>query len=253
MRTNQQGDFVGGGYPSHSKLNTVVTAAVFIIVGLLFLGRNFGIIGPGLFDILVSWQMLLIVVGVVNLIKQHFFGGMITIAIGVYFLLPEITGITGEWVRMSWPVLLILVGIMILFKPKRHRSNNHWDGGRPEYAKEVYSSEDGFVVSDNTFGSVQQIVLDPVFRGARIKNTFGGTVLDLRRSTLEAPQTFIDIDCTFGGVEIYLPSDWNLQTQIDAFIGGCDDKRYNTSVEIDKEHTLIVRGKVSFGGIEFKS
>ena len=97
MRTNQQGDFVGGGYPSHSKLNTVVTAAVFIIVGLLFLGRNFGIIGPGLFDILVSWQMLLIVVGVVNLIKQHFFGGMITIAIGVYFLLPEITGITGEW------------------------------------------------------------------------------------------------------------------------------------------------------------
>lgn len=253
MRTNQQGDFVGGGYPRHSKLVSFVTAAVFIIVGLLFLGRNFGIIDYDLFDILVSWQMLLIVVGVVNLIKQHFFGGMITIAIGVYFLLPEITGITGEWVRMSWPVLLILVGIMILFKPKRHRSNNHWDGGRPEYAKEVYSSEDGFVVSDNTFGSVQQIVLDPVFRGARIKNTFGGTVLDLRRSKLEAPQTFIDIDCTFGGVEIYLPSDWNLQTQIDAFIGGCDDKRYNTSVEIDKEHTLIVRGKVSFGGIEFKS
>lgn len=253
MRTNQQGDFFGGGYPRHSKLVSFVTAAVFIIVGLLFLGRNFGIIDYDLFDILVSWQMLLVVIGIVNLIKQHFFGGMITIAIGVYFLLPEITGITGEWVRMSWPVLLILVGIMILFKPKRYRFNNHWDGGRPEYAKEVYSSEDGFVVSDNTFGSVQQIVLDPVFRGARIKNTFGGTVLDLRRSKLEAPQTFIDIDCTFGGVEIYLPSDWNLQTQIDALIGGCDDKRYNTSVEIDKEHALIVRGKVSFGGIEFKS
>ena len=104
-------------------------------------------------------------------------------------------------------------------------------------------SEDGFIVSDNTFGSVQQIVLDPVFRGARLRNAFGGTVLDLRRSKLEAPQTFIDIDCTFGGVEIYLPSDWNLLTQIDAFIGGCDDKRYNSSVEIDKEHILIVRGK----------
>lgn len=50
-----------------------------------------------------------------------------------------------------------------------------------------------------------------------------------------------------------MPSDWNLLTQIDAFIGGCDDKRYNSSVEIDKEHILIVRGKVSFGGIEFKS
>ena len=78
MRTNQQGNFIRGGYPSHSRLNTVTTAAVFIIVGLLFLGRNFGIIDSDLFGILVSWQMLLIVVGVVNLIKRHFFGGVIT-------------------------------------------------------------------------------------------------------------------------------------------------------------------------------
>ncbi|MFQ9021705.1 MAG: LiaF transmembrane domain-containing protein [Parabacteroides merdae] len=85
MRTNQQGNFIRGGYPSHSRLNTVTTAAVFIIVGLLFLGRNFGIIDSDLFGILVSWQMLLIVVGVVNLIKRHFFGGVITIAIGAYF------------------------------------------------------------------------------------------------------------------------------------------------------------------------
>ena len=85
MRTNQQGNFIRGGYPSHSRLNTVTTAAVFIIVGLLFLGRNFGIIDSDLFGILVSWQMLLIVVGVVNLIKRHFFGGVITIAIGGLF------------------------------------------------------------------------------------------------------------------------------------------------------------------------
>ena len=71
MRTNQQGDFIRGGYPSHSRLNTVTTAAVFIIVGLLFLGRNFGIIDSDLFGILVSWQRLLIVVGVVTLIKRH--------------------------------------------------------------------------------------------------------------------------------------------------------------------------------------
>ena len=254
MRTNQQGNYAGGGYPHHSKLNTFATAAVFIIVGLLFLGRNFGVIDPSLFHILVSWQMLLIVVGVVNLIKRHLVGGCITIAVGTYFLLPEITGIEQEWLGMFWPVFLILIGILILFRPKHNRfKHQRWEDRRVEYAKETYHSEDGFVVSDNTFGSVQQIVLDPVFRGAQIKNVFGGTVLDLRRTKLDAPQTFIDVDCTFGGVEIYLPSDWNLQTQIDAFIGGSDDKRYNTSIEIDKEHALVVRGKVTFGGIEFKS
>ena len=132
MRTNQQGNFIRGGYPSHSRLNTVTTAAVFIIVGLLFLGRNFGIIDSDLFGILVSWQMLLIVVGVVNLIKRHFFGGVITIAIGAYFLLPEISWVEGEWLDMFWPVLFIFVGIMILFKPERHHFNAHWDGRRPE-------------------------------------------------------------------------------------------------------------------------
>lgn len=126
MRTNQQGDFIRGGYPSHSRLNTVTTAAVFIIVGLLFLGRNFGIIDSDLFGILVSWQMLLIVVGVVNLIKRHFFGGVITIAVGAYFLLPEISWVEGEWLDMFWPVLFIFVGIMILFKPERHHFNAHW-------------------------------------------------------------------------------------------------------------------------------
>lgn len=253
MKTNQQGNVIRGGHPCHSKLNTVVTAVVFIIIGLLFLGRNFGIIDHGLFRILVSWQMLLIVIGVVNLIKRHFFGGVITIAIGAYFLLPEISGIGNEWNGKLWPILFILVGIMLLFKQRRHHFNSQWNDGKTGYAREMYRSEDGFIVSDNTFGTIQQIVLDPVFRGARIRNTFGGTVLDLRRSKLEAPHTFIDIDCTFGGVEIYLPSDWNLQTQLDALIGGCEDKRYNSSVEIDNEHILIVRGKVSFGGIEFKS
>ena len=70
METNQQGNFYRGGFPHHRRLNTLATAAVFIIVGLLYLGRNFGLIDSYLFDILVSWQMLLVVVGVVNLIKR---------------------------------------------------------------------------------------------------------------------------------------------------------------------------------------
>ena len=66
---------------------------------------------------------------------------MITIAVGAYFLLPEISWVEGEWLDMFWPVLFIFVGIMILFKPERHHFNAHWDGRRPEYTKEVYGSE----------------------------------------------------------------------------------------------------------------
>lgn len=155
---------------------------------------------------------------------------------------------------MYWPVALIIIGIGLLFKRNRHRSfQNRCNSGRPECSKEEFRSEDGFVVSENIFGSIQQIVLDPVLRGAQIKNTFGETILDLRRTSLEGHQTFIDIECTFGGIEIFIPTHWNIQNQIRPLLGGCDDKRYNSSVPIDQEHVLIIRGKVTLGGIEIKS
>lgn len=258
MKTNQQDENQKQGYPHYHALNKVVTAAVFIIAGLTFLGRNLGLIDPYLFHIIISWQMLLIVIGISFFFKRNFWGGLTTTAIGCYFLLPEICGIDADMVKMFWPVLLIIAGLSILFnrKPNFNHCNwgrYRWGQGRYDFAKEMYNSENGFVASDNTFGSIQQIVLDPVFKGARLRNTFGGIVLDLRRTKLEVPETVIDVDCTFGGIEIYMPANWNLQSQVSAILGGCDDKRYHSGVEIDQEHILVVRGSVTFGGIEFKS
>ena len=107
--------------------------------------------------------------------------------------------------------------------------------------------------SDNTFGYVEQIILDPVFKGARIRTVFGGTVLDLRKTKLDSTKTYIDIDCKFAGVEIYLPGDWVVNFHGSPIMGACEDKRFNASMEMDKEHILVVRGIVMFGGIEFKS
>lgn len=247
MKANQQGI-----HSWHHKLSTFVTALVFIVVGLMFIGRNLGIIDSYWFGIIISWQMLLIVIGLVQFIKRHFWGGCILVAVGAYFLLPEISAIDTDWMATFWPVIFILIGISILFKRKPHHSHRRW-GERTDYTQTSYTSEDGFIVSDNTFGSIQQIVLDPVFNGASMKCTFGGTILDLRRTKLDKPETFIEVDCTFGGIEIYVPSDWNVQTQVQAIIGGCDDKRYNSVAPVDQEHVLIIQGKVNFGGIELKN
>ena len=40
--------------------------------------------------------------------------------------------------------------------------------------------------------------------------------------------------------------------EVNPFLGGCEDSRI-PSLNIDLEHTLIIRGNVSFGGIEIKS
>lgn len=229
-----------------------------IAVGLVWQLKNMGYVSPDVFHIVVSWQMLLMYIGVVNLIRKQFVGGLITLGIGLVFLLPRLGVLDYDWLHLNWPIALIILGIVFLFKPRWKRAHRAWN--KKKWTRDghlnsetSYSCEEGYVETANYFGSVKQIVLDPVFRGANISNAFGGTVIDLRQTSLEAPETYIDIDCTFGGVEIYLPSHWFLQLKTAVVMGGCEDKRFLGNVEIDKEHLLIVKGNITFGGVEFKS
>lgn len=232
------------------KIKTVLVAAVFIGLGVIFLGRNLGWIEPDIFHLLVSWQMLLIVLGAINLFTRHLLSGFILILVGGYFLLPEITGIGLEWIGLYWPILLIMLGVSLLFRKWKFKHDFH--GHKADYSTGDYSSADGFVTSEVTFGSVQQIVLDPVFKGGKIKNTFAGTCLDLRRTKLEAGQTYIDVDCTFGGIELYVPSDWNVLIDMNTTCSGYTDKRHHSQSASPAEQKLVVRGDITFGGLEVK-
>jgi len=235
-------------YPSwHRTLNIVATAFVFIATGLLFMGHNLGLIDSTLFHTLVSWQMLLIVIGVVMLIKRHFLSGLILITVGTYFLLPSTIAIGAYW-----PVLLILIGIGILLKLFNK------SGKGPQMCKhsaKTYENSminDGFIASEVTFGEAKHIVLDPVFKGADLNVTFGSITLDLRRTLLESEETFINLNMNFSGVELYIPSNWNVIFEAKTSLGGVDDKRFMAH-DIDHAHKLIIRGNITFSGVEIKN
>lgn len=233
-----------------------------IIIGLVWQLRNMGYIDYHTFHIIISWQAMLMYLGLVNLFKKQYTGGVILFGIGLLFMLPKLDILEPDWLHVNWPIALIVIGIALLLKPQirnRHLSfpgrakffKRH--GEESEQAETSCISEDGYIDTGNYFGSVKQIVLDPVFRGARISNAFGGTVIDLRHTSLEAAETFIDVDCTFGGVEIYMPGHWLLQNNTTVIMGGCEDKRFKGREEVDPNHTIIIRGNVTFGGVEIKS
>lgn len=237
----------------HRTFNTIVTALVFIVAGAMLLGRNLDIIPPYVFRIVVSWQMLLIVLGVSSLVKRNLAAGFVLLTIGAFFLIPVITGIEKEWFRTYWPVIFIIIGIVLLFKRRNFRRAGNWDWNKKEnIIVEEGASEDGLVKIDVSFGGTKHIVLEPVFRGADIDISFGSVSLDLRKTSLEAPQTYIDIDCSFGGIELFIPSHWNILMESDSTLSGCDDKRH-IAQDIDYEHKLIIKGDLTFSGIEIKS
>ena len=83
------------------RTNGYLIATLFIIVGILFLLRNLGMIDPSLFDLLVSWPMLLVVSGIFTIFHRNPVGGMLLVGVGVYFLFPQLNWITILAVRIN--------------------------------------------------------------------------------------------------------------------------------------------------------
>ena len=236
----------------HQRSNGIMAAVVLIVVGLIFLGRNLGYVETYLFRILISWQMLLIVMGLWSIIKRQYSGGLILLAVGAFFLIPRIVGwVDGGWIRTYWPILLIAIGVILIVRKILPQGTKSYDD-RNSF-KEDYYAESGYLRSNSMFGSAKHIILDPVFKGASIKNSFAGTIIDFRGTKLDADKTYIDVDCLCGGVEIHAPSNWHIVSELKPMFGGYDDKRFKEGVEIDFSHKLIIRGNLTFSGLEVKN
>lgn len=221
---------------------------LFIIGGLLFLGRNLDMIDYSIFSILVSWQTLLIVIGFILLVSRNYPGGLVLICLGGAFMAQDMGYIDHGVMFTFWPIIFILLGIGLLFKTRTGINRHHH---HHEFTT-VHEGKDGYVDSRNTFGDVQRIVLDPVFNGGYIENGFGATRIDLRKSSLPLGTTTINVNCYFGSLDLYIPAGWNVRNEAQPFLGSSDDKRYMISSETDTSRTLVIRGTVTFGSLELK-
>lgn len=247
----------------------LLIASLFILSGILLFARNMGWITDELFTIIVSWHSLLIILGIYSMIRRHYIGGIILLLIGVYFLIGGLSWLPENSQAMVWPFALIIAGVLFFLKPHRrgpwddrrrmfHQHKERMKQGHHGYAGMNFSdnqqqseSEDGFLRSDNTFGAARHVVLDELFKGAVVRTSCGGTTIDLRHTHIAPGETYIDLDCSWGGVEIYVPSDWTVVFKCNAFFGGCDDKRWQNG-NVNKDCVLVIRGKLSFGGLEVK-
>ncbi|MCF8368460.1 MAG: cell wall-active antibiotics response protein [Bacteroidales bacterium] len=232
---------------SSSQQRTLAIGILIILIGFVVLLHQMNMIPAWLDNILISWQMLLIVIGAYNLISvQSRIFGYILISVGGFFLLPEIFILPNNFQRNFWPLILIIVGLFILFK----------HGLRPNKIPDFNVSESDHVVIDefNLFSGSDKRLTIKGFRGGRITSIFGGSELDFTDCELSSDTNVLDVFYLFGGSAIRVPSDWNVVNKVTAILGGFSDKRKiqatNTNVP---EKTLIIQGFVMFGGGEIKS
>lgn len=235
-----------------------------VFFGVVYLLKQLGYHIP---DYLLSWQMILIVIGIIVLIKHKFskFHGYLMIIIGKLFL-------WAEWypdlinVKIIIPVAIILVGLAVVFLSNKKFGKHHRRRQRfsRENWKEIHEAqhrglsyykynEDDFIDSVSFFGGITKTIVSKTFKGADIVSFFGGTDINLSQADFQG-RIVIDVTNIFGGTTLTIPNNWEVISEVASIFGAFEDKRPQYQREAGEESKVIVlRGTCMFGGIEVNS
>lgn len=224
---------------------------ILIGVGSALLARKLGVIMP---TWLFTWPIILILVGIYTLGKHGFKrpGGLIPLAVGGVFLADMM--MPGVHIsNIAWPALIIVFGLFMLLRPKRNwkeRMSQKWEQTESTPFSHSMANDEDYIMVDSVFGGAQRQVISKNFKGGQINTVFGGAQINLLQADI-VETAVIDINAVFGGVEIAVPSTWNVKNELNAILGGVDDKRpYSENTETSK--VLVLKGSVTFGGISIK-
>ncbi|MGC8803416.1 MAG: LiaF transmembrane domain-containing protein [Bacteroidales bacterium] len=246
--------------PSTRAARKLIIGIILLIYGTILLFDNMGVLPVLIRQLFYSWQMILILLGILTVISHKgSVSGLVLIAIGIFFMLPKFFNVPYNFAQLFWPFLLILLGLLIIFRrnsnvhhyPRRYWHANEGDTLHHDYASETNPND--FIDVANIFGGNKQIIVSQQFKGGKITCIFGGSELDFTHAQLAEGTHVIDMVCIFGGASLIVPSDWEVRTEVVSILGGFADKRHAIPSMHDKNKILIIKGVTFFGGGEIKS
>jgi predicted membrane protein len=240
-------------YRKRQQQSKILAGLLVIGFGTVFLLDRMGMDIPNWF---YSWEMIVIAIGLVSLVRHGFrkFSGYEMIAVGTIFLLNDFQPNMIDQ-RLIIPVVVIAIGLGILWKAlgfgRKNEKKNHFETVMFDASKEDATSD--YFETKTVFGGTEKNIVSKNFRGAKITSVFGGTELNLTNADLKQPAT-IDTTTVFGGLSIAVPANWRVQSELTTIFGGIEDKRpLVNSSETEDHKVLILTGNCFFGGVEIHS
>ncbi|MGH8220096.1 MAG: LiaF transmembrane domain-containing protein [Steroidobacteraceae bacterium] len=219
-------------------LGVIIVGLVVIAFGLSLLADNLGWSDAHEF-FRSAWPLLLVLAGA-GIVLQHRqgrgFWGIALILAGLWSFADQ-----QHWLRVNFwavfgPTLIVLVGASLIWRSITRP--------RPD------SVGDSYVHSFAVFSGAELRPTAP-FQGADLTAVLGGAKLDLTSTPMAGDSATIDVFAFMGGVEIWVPSDWNVVVKVGSFMGACVDKRRPSTLPPVKQ--LIIRGSSIMGGVEIKN
>lgn len=200
------------------------------------------------------WPVVLIIFGLYNILRRdlsrRIYHGIFLILVGLIFLVDSLGFIYFDFLPVIISLALIWIGLSFIFR--RHKVKDKTFKGRKNYysGKEVISeteeTEDTVVVT-SYFASIETLNKSPNFIGGVVTATFGSVRIDLRGANLSEFAGVLELHSSFGEIEIFIPSEWNILIKPQAVLGSVDNLTRNR-FDLNAAY-LEIRAKASLGTV----
>jgi predicted membrane protein len=100
-------------------------------------------------------------------------------------------------------------------------------------------------------GGFERNISSANFQGADLTAVMGGCEIDLRQSSIADASPVIDVFAFWGGVEIRVPQNWNLEVKAWPILGGVVDETEQTAGP--GAPVVTVKGAAIMGGVGIKN
>lgn len=218
----------------------LILGAIFIIAGKL-----------GFMQSVSAWSLVWTILFAAALIKSL----LHTNFVGIFLSLALLGIVYAEQLQIQaitpWPVLgaavLLGIGCSMIFPKKKWNKyfhcNNMSFNGENKIINEADGSNCRCTVS---FGSSVKYINSDAFETGEFETSFGGMKVYFDNAIMKGSEAHINIQNSFGGIDLYVPRTWKVINRVESCFGGVDEKG---RCEWDGVHSLYMNGDNSFGGI----
>ena len=211
------------------KLSTNIIIGILLVVAAIgYIGNvfevwHFTLFFPG------WWTLFLIIPAVIAIAADGFHTSWaVLLGVGILLLINRL-GILPSWLsKLTIPAVILAVGFLVIFRGKE-------SGASPFYLA-IFSGR-----TPNYNGKE--------FTGATCLATFGGVDLKLKEAKIK-DGAVINAFAVFGGVDVILPPEVNVETTCVPLFGGLSEPKnrtYDASYPTVKVNAIAV-----FGGVDVK-
>jgi len=213
----------------NSSLIRIASGIIIAVVGTGFLLNNLGVVD---LSFGVYWPILVILAGLLLFANntRNWLVPIFLVILGSLYQLRELDVVTFQPWQVIWPLAIVAIGVSLLF--------------RHSYVINATSKNE----RDDVFalmGGSQITNAAKAFKGSRVTAIMGGAQIDLRKATI-TDGSVVEIFSFWGGIEIVVPENVQIQNKVNCIMAGSEDK---TNQKVDnKSPQLVIAGDLIMAG-----